>query len=249
MKIRDLSPQQKQAIIERLEDLRKALLISVVAIIIAAIFCYCYNKQLMNIAIYPLSKLHQKLIVTALTEAFFIQLKLSFFAGLILAFPVAMWAIWRSFKPAIKPSWRKYIYWLFPAVLLLFLGGILFSYFVVLPIVLKFFVYIAGKNLKTMFKLDQYVSFVVSFILPFGIIFEMPVVFFFLSKVGLINYEFLAKNRKYAILISVIIAAALIPSPDPISQILLASPTYLLYEISIWITKFATPSKSENKAA
>jgi sec-independent protein translocase protein TatC len=100
-----------------------------------------------------------------------------------------------------------------------------------------------------MFKLDQYVSFVVSFILPFGIIFEMPVVFFFLSKMGLISYEFLAKNRKYAILISVIIAAALIPSPDPMSQILLASPTYLLYEISIWITKFATPSKSENKAA
>lgn len=92
-----------------------------------------------------------------------------------------------------------------------------------------------------MFKVDQYVSFVMSFTLPFGIVFELPVIVYFLSSLGLVTYDFLAKNRKYALLVIVIVAAALTPGPDPFSQIMMAIPMYILYEASIWVARYAQP--------
>jgi sec-independent protein translocase protein TatC len=92
-----------------------------------------------------------------------------------------------------------------------------------------------------MFKVDQYVSFVMSFSIPFGLVFELPVVIFFLTKIGLIKSEMLSKNRKYAILIIVIAAGALTPGPDPISQLMMAVPVYILFEVSVLVAKFAKP--------
>ncbi|MBO8159081.1 twin-arginine translocase subunit TatC [Thermosyntropha sp.] len=247
MVFRDLSPEDRQTIIEHLEDLRKALLISVIAIIIAAVFSFYYSEQILAIIMSPLKSLNENLVVTGVTEAFFVKLKLSFIAGFIIAFPIVVWAIWRFVKPALYPHERKYVYILFPVTVLLFAGGVLFAYFGILKLILNFFIYIAGENLETMFKVDQYVSFVLAFTIPFGIVFELPVVVFFLSKLGIISYEFMAKNRKYALLIIVILAAALTPGPDPFSQIMMAVPVYLLYEISIWITKIAEPSEERKQ--
>lgn len=241
MKIRNLNEQQKQSLFEYLEAIRKALIISIIAIFVAAMICFSYNEQLMNIVMFPLKGLNQKLLVTGITEAFFVKLQLSLLAGIVAAFPIVAWVLWSSIKSLIDQKYRKYIYWLFPITVFLFVIGILFSYYVILPMVLKFFVFIAGKNLDTMFKVDQYVSFVMAFTLPFGIVFEMPVVVFFLSSLGLVTYELLAKNRKYALLIIVILAAALTPGPDPISQIMMAIPMYVLYEISIWVAWFVEP--------
>jgi sec-independent protein translocase protein TatC len=235
----------KQGIIEHLADLRKALLISVLAIGVASMVCYAFSEQLLDIVTLPLRSIHQQLIVTGVTEAFFVKLELSFLAGVIIAFPIVAWAIWGFFKPALYPHERKYIYVLFPATLFLFATGVLFSYFGILPLVLKFFVYIAGQNLQTMFKVDQYVSFVMSFSLPFGIVFELPVIMFFMTKIGIVKPEMLTKNRKYIILAIVIIAGALTPGPDPISQIMMAIPMYILFEVSIIVSKFAKPQKKE----
>ena len=146
-------------------------------------------------------------------------------------------------KPALYPSERKYVYIFIPLAVGLFTVGVLFAYFGILRLVLNFFIYIAGENLDTMFKVDQYVSFVLAFTIPFGLVFELPVVVFFLSKLGIVRYEAMARNRKYALLVIVVLAAALTPGPDPISQMLMAGPVYLLYEISIWVSKFAKPRK------
>lgn len=243
----DLSPEDKQTIIEHLEELRKSLIISVTAIIIAAVFAFYYSEQILSIIMSPLSALNENLVVTGVTEAFFVKLKLSFIAGFIIAFPIVVWAIWRFVKPALYPHERKYIYILFPITVALFAGGVLFAYFGILKLVLNFFIYIAGENLDTMFKVDQYVSFVLAFTLPFGIVFELPVVVFFLSKLGLITYEAMARNRKYALLVIVVLAAALTPGPDPFSQMMMAVPVYLLYEISIWISKAAKPSEERKQ--
>ncbi|HZK43677.1 MAG TPA: twin-arginine translocase subunit TatC [Syntrophomonadaceae bacterium] len=234
--------QQQLTILEHLSALRNALIISVVAIIIAAVFSFYYSEQILTIIMRPLSSLNEGLVVTGVTEAFFVKLKLSFLSGFIIAFPVVAYSIWKFFKPALYPEERKYIYILFPITILLFVTGVLFAYFGVLKLILSFLIYIAGENLETMFKVDQYVSFVMAFALPFGLVFEMPVIVFFLTKMGIIRAEMLSNNRKYAILIIVILAAALTPGPDPISQLMMAIPTYFLYETSIWVSKAAKPT-------
>ena len=136
------------------------------------------------------------------------------------------------FKPALYPQERKYVYILLPISVLLFVTGVLFAYFGILRLVLNFFIYIAGSNLETMFKVDQYVSFVMAFTIPFGLVFELPVVMFFLTKLGIVNYQMLAKNRKYALLIIVILAAALTPGPDPVSQMFMAVPVYYFMKLA-----------------
>ena len=245
MALSDLSPEEKQTIIEHLEALRSSLIIAFVAIIIAAVCCFYYSEQILAIVTLPLRSLNENLVVTGVTEAFFVKLKLSFYSGFVIAFPVVAWALWRFLKPALYPSERKYVYIFVPLAVGLFAIGVLFAYFGVLRLILNFLIYIAGESLDTMFKVDQYVSFVLAFTIPFGLVFELPVVVFFLSKLGIVRYEQLARNRKYALLVIVILAAALTPGPDPISQMLMAGPVYLLYEISIWVSKFAKPRKTE----
>ena len=241
MAIKKLSGDEKQSLIQHFEALRKSVIICVVAIVAAGLVCFNYNEQLLSIVTYPLRSINQRLIVTGVTEAFFVKLELSFLAGFIIAFPIVAWAIWGFFKPALYPHERKYVYILFPLIVILFAAGVLFSYFGILPLVLNFFVYIAGENLETMFKVDQYVNFVMAFSIPFGLVFELPVIIFFLTKIGVVKPQTLSKNRKYAILIIVVGAAALTPGPDPISQLMMAVPVYILYEVSIVVAKFAKP--------
>jgi sec-independent protein translocase protein TatC len=242
-----MTEEQRQTIIEHLEELRRSLVISVAAIIIAAVGSFYFSEQILSIIISPLKALNESLIVTGVTEAFFVKLKLSFLAGFIIAFPAVVWSVWRFVKPALYPNERKYIYWLFPIAIILFTVGILFAYFGILRLVLNFFIIIAGSNLETMFKVDQYVSFVMAFTIPFGLVFELPVVVFFLSKLGIINHKMLARNRKYALLVIVILAAALTPGPDPVSQMFMAIPTYLLYEISVWVAKFSVRGRNRKE--
>lgn len=241
----DMSPEEKRTIIQHFEDLRKSIIISLAAIIIAAVASFAYSEQLLAIVTYPLRSLNQRLIVTGVTEAFWVKLQLSFLAGFIIAFPVVSWSVWRFVKPALYPHERKYVYILFPATLVLFAGGVTFAYFGILNLVLYFFINIAGQNLETMFKVDQYISFVMSFCLPFGLVFEMPVIAFFLARLGIIKYEFMAKHRRHALLVIVIVAAALTPGPDPLSQTAMAVPMYFLYEISIWVTRFSGKRREE----
>jgi len=144
----------------------------------------------------------------------------------------------------LYPHERKYVYILLPVTVLLFAGGVLFAYFGILPLVLNFFIYIAGENLETFFKIDQYVSFVTAFTIPFGLVFELPVLVFFLTKIGVIKPDWMAKNRKYALLAIVVIAAALTPGPDPISQLMMAVPVYFLYEVSIWVSRWAAKGRT-----
>lgn len=243
MALKDMTQEDKQSIIEHLEELRKSLVISVIAIIVAAVICFYYNEQILAFVAKPLTDLGEQLIVIGVTEAFFVKLKLAFYAGFAVAFPVVGWALWRFVKPALYPNERKYIYVLMPVSVLLFAGGIVFSYFGILPLVLNFMLYITGQTLEALFTVEKYVAFVTAFTIPFGIVFELPVVVFFLTKIGIINYKMLARNRKYALLIIVILAAALTPGPDPFSQLMMAVPVYILYEISVWISKWTGARK------
>lgn len=246
LKFKDLTVEEKKTILGHLEDLRRALLISLIAIVVVAIVAFYYSDHLLEFIQKPLSALGLKLVFIGVTEGFFIKLKLAFLAGLIGAFPVVAWEIWSFVVPALYPHERKYVLILFPLIIILFVAGVLFAYFTVLKLVLAFLIYVA-EGLEPMLTVDKYVSFVLAFTIPFGLVFELPVIVYFLTRIGILTPDKLSRNRKYALLVIFILAAALTPGPDPISQCLMAVPVYLLYEVSILVSKLALPKPQDHE--
>ncbi|MFC1462421.1 twin-arginine translocase subunit TatC [Verrucomicrobiota bacterium] len=171
-------------------------------------------------------------------EGFMVKLKAAFFGGLVLASPFIFCQIWAFLSCGLTGKERKAVRIFLPLSLVLFAGGLLIAYFIMLPIILYFLVIVTGKSLVPMLILSKYVSLVVMCCLAFGIIFEMPLVIYFLARLGLVSPEFLVRNRKYAILLMFIVAAMLTP-PDIITQIMMGLPMMILYEASIWVSKGA----------
>ncbi|MCR4399450.1 MAG: twin-arginine translocase subunit TatC [Syntrophomonadaceae bacterium] len=238
-----LTPEEKMTLLQHLEDLRKALLWSLVAIVVAALASFSYSDQILALVQKPMTDLGLSLVYIGVTEGFYVKLKLSLLAGLILSFPVVAWQIWSFVAPALYPHERRYVYTLFPVIVVLFVVGVVFAYSTILKMALAFLVYIAG-GLTPMITVDKYLSFVLTFTIPFGLVFELPVVVYFLTRVGIIGPEVLIRNRRYAIIGIFVIAAALTPGPDPVSQVLMAVPVYLLYEASVLVSKLARPKSA-----
>ena len=179
------------------------------------------------------------LIYTGLTQAFFTYMKIAFFASLILTSPFIMYQVWRFIAPALLPNEKKLVVPFVLSSTLLFLGGIAFGYFVVLPPAFAFFVSFNNEYLHAMISFSDYLSLFVRFLLGFGLSFQLPVIVFFLAKLRIVNDKMLRKQRKYAVLLIFVVAAVLTPSPDALSQILMAVPLIILYEVSILIAGFA----------
>jgi sec-independent protein translocase protein TatC len=218
-----------------LEELRKRLVICSMAIGIGFVIAYGFKEKLFEILTLPLvqeMKAGDKIIFTGLAEAFFTYMKVSFLAGIVLASPVIIYQFWVFIAPGLYQKERRY---LVPIVLLsvfFFAGGALFCFFVVFPFGIKYFLSFATDVIQPMISMKEYLSFTTKMVLAFGLIFELPIVIVFLAKLGIVTVEFLRKNRKYAILLIFIVAAILTP-PDVVSQILMAIPLMVLYEISI----------------
>ena len=236
----------KMSLTEHLIELRKRLTNALIAVLVGFVVCYYFKDWLFIIITRPLTAALPKssyLIYTGLTQAFFTYMKIAFFASVILTSPFIMYQVWKFIAPALLPNEKKFVV---PFVLLstlLFLSGVTFGYFVVLPPAFEFFVSFNNDYLRAMISFGDYLSFFVTFLLGFGASFQLPVIIFFLAKLGIVTDKMLSKNRKYAILLIFIVAAVLTPSPDALSQILMAVPLLFLYEISIFIAKFAAKKK------
>ena len=219
-----------------LEELRKRLIICFIVIGVGFVIAYGFKEKLFEILTLPLVREMRpgdKLIFTGLTEAFFTYMKVSFLAGIILASPVIIYQFWAFVGPGLYQKEKRYFV---PIVLLsafFFVGGSLFCFFVVFPFAFKFFLSFATAVIQPLPSMNEYVSFVSVTMLSFGLVFELPLVIVFLAKLGIVTVEFLRKNRKYAILLIFTAAAILTPGPDVVSQVLMAFPLMLLYEISI----------------
>ena len=230
--------------ISHLEDLRRVIVVSTIALIVATFASYFYSDQLLALLQKPISDMDIKLVFIGVGEGFFAKIKVSLYAGFVFSFPIIVWQIWRFVVPALYPQERRYAMILVPVTVLLFICGVVFAYFTVFPIAIKFLLTVAGE-LEPMISIGYYLSFCMSFLLPFGIVFEMPVVAMFLTRIGLITPQLMASKRKYALLIIFIVGAVLTPGPDPVSQLLMATPMYLLYEISIIISRFIKAKKKK----
>jgi sec-independent protein translocase protein TatC len=236
----------KMSLTEHLMELRKRLVRSIIALLVGFGVCYYFKDYIFDIVTRPLTQVLPKssyLIYTGMTEAFFTYMKIAFFASLILTSPFILYQIWKFVAPGLLPKERKYVVPFVLSSSLLFIAGVLFGYFVALPPAFKFFVSFNNQYLQALLSFKDYLSLFVTFLLGFGISFELPIFIFFLTKLGVVNPRLLSQQRRYAILIIFIVAAILTPSPDALSQILMAIPLLFLYEVSIFVSKFAGRKK------
>lgn len=236
----------KMSLTEHLIELRKRLTNSLIAVGIGFFVCYYFKDWLFDILTKPLTNVLPKssyLIYTGLTQAFFTYMKIAFFASLIITSPFIIYQVWKFISPALLPKEKKYVVPFVLSSTVLFLSGILFGYFVVLPTAFEFFVSFNNQYLRAMISFSDYLSFLITFLLGFGVSFQLPILIYFLAKLGIVTDKLLSKNRKYAILLIFIVAAILTPSPDALSQILMAIPLLFLYEVSIFVAKFAAKKK------
>ncbi|MCE5243431.1 MAG: twin-arginine translocase subunit TatC [Syntrophobacteraceae bacterium] len=238
-----MSDQDRMPFTQHLEELRKRLIISVVAIGVGFVACYGFKEQIFEILMKPwiaaLPKGQEaKLIYTAPHEAFFTYMKVSFVAGIGVAMPVIFYQMWKFIAPGLYDNEKKYLIPIVFFSTFFFIGGALFGYFFVFPVGFQFFTSFASEFITPMISTKEFFSFSVRMLFAFGFVFELPIFAFFLAKLGIINTKLLKSKRKYAIVLIFIVAAVITPSPDVFSQCLMAGPLLVLYEVSVWVTYF-----------
>lgn len=227
---------------KHLEELRKRLVACAIGVGVCFIAAYIFAERLFEILVFPLKAQMvegDRLIFTNLPEMFLTYLKTAFIAALLLASPYIFYHIWMFVAPGLYQKEKKYLLPFVVFSTILFVGGALFGYFVVFPFGFKFFLGFATDYIQALPSVKQYFSFAVKLLFAFGLVFELPVVIFFLTKIGIVTPDLLKKKRKYAILLTFVAAAILTP-PDVITQCMMAGPLIVLYELGILISRMAT---------
>jgi len=170
----------------------------------------------------------------------FLYVQVAIIVGIVASLPNIFYQLWKFIAPALKKREQKYIIWIVFFSTFCFLAGIAFSYFVMLPLAMKFAAQFGSEAIKNEFSIEEYMSIIISVMLAAGVVFELPMVSFFLTKLGILSPKFMRKYRRHAIVIILVLAAFLTPGADPVSQVILAVPLVLLYEISIFISKLSS---------
>jgi len=246
---------KEMSLIDHLTELRKRLLWSFIYIIIIFVICFYFASDLFYFLAKPLVSLLQTdkgqgFIYTALQEAFFTELKIAFFFALFFSFPLIAIQIWKFVAPGLyKHEKNAFLPFLMATPILFFAGGAM-VYYLIAPLAWNFFLSYqnmsdSGVPIRLEAKMGEYLSLMMRFIFAFGLAFQLPVVLGLMAKVGIVTYTSLQKFRKYAIVIAFLSAAFLTP-PDPFSQISLALPIIILYEISIYIAKIIQKNKKDD---
>ena len=220
------------SITEHLEELRSRIIKSLLAVAAGSGVAYFFLDEITKFMTAPVGKLYYM----KPGEAFFTYVKIDIVAGFLIALPIIFFHIWQFFLPALTKSERAVLGVLVPASVILFFTGLAFAFFLILPIALKFFMGFSTDDLQTMFSFQNYFDFVITFLLPFGFVFELPLVVIVLAQLGILTSEFLGKYRRIIFFLSFVIGAIITP-PDVISQISLAVPVILLYETGYRIVK------------
>ena len=240
----------KAPLIEHLIELRTRLLWSVGAILIAFFLCFAFAKEIFALLVRPLAAAGQdRVIFTQVFEAFFVQVRVAFFGALMLSFPVVATQIWRFVAPGLYRQEKRALAPFLLATPFLFTLGACFAYFVAIPTALKFLLGFqgdlgnSGVSQEALPSVGQYLSFIMQFLFAFGVAFLLPVLLVLLNRAGIVSREQLVAFRRYFIVVAVVIGAIFTP-PDVVSQLLLAVPLVLLYEISLITIRFTERRKS-----
>ena len=227
----------KMSFLEHLEELRKRLIVSIVALGVAFLLCWNFADRIFRWLSLPLAKFlppGDKLVFTRLTEPFMLYMKVAFFTGIFIASPVILWQLWLFISPGLYKRERRYAAPFIIIASLFFIVGGYFGWRVLLPGTCAFFLE-TGKQFKQMIKADEFFSFASTIILATGLVFETPILIFFLARLGIVTPAFLMQKFKYAIVLAFIIAAVVTPTPDMVTQTALALPMIGLYFLGVGI--------------
>jgi len=254
----NLEPEDELAgteapLLEHLVELRKRLIYSLVALGILLIVCFIFAGQIFDILLEPYRSVvpnpaELELIYTAPQEFFFTQLSLAFFGALFIGFPFLASQVYMFVAPGLYRHERKAFVPYLIATPVFFVLGALLVYFAVLPMALRFFLGMETENVSMLVKVSEYLGLAMTLIIAFGICFQLPVILTLLARIELVNSDMLKKGRRYAI-VGILGFAAFITPPDPISQLGLSMPVYLLYEASIWSVRWIERSRAAKQAA
>ncbi|HWR59948.1 MAG TPA: twin-arginine translocase subunit TatC [Thermodesulfovibrionales bacterium] len=247
---------EKMPLTGHLGELRKRIIISLLALIAGFSLSFTYSEEIFGVLTLPLkSELsfsvhypfvylvpakikNPSLVFLAPAEAFWMHLKVSLVAGLILSMPVILYQLWRFISPGLLLKEKRYVGPFVVAASLLFLAGAAFCFLVVLPFAMGFLLTYKTESMTPMLSVGNYVDFCLKFILAFGAVFELPIVIVFLTRMGIVTPATLARNRKYAMLLAFVAGAMLTPTPDAFNQTLMAIPIIVLYETGILVSRF-----------
>ena len=242
--LRPAPPELASApLFDHLEELRRRLLISVVFLAIGMAVAFAYRTQLIELIKEPLnySEMYRrgdvKVVTYQLAAPLLLSFNLSFWAGLALALPLILGQVWGFIAPGLYPHERR---WALPFTVgagLSFVGGIVFGYQLVLPTMVPFLVEFLGDVVTPMLDLQDFIGKIVTFLVSFGLAFELPVLAVILTRIGLVNHVMLRQGWRYALVAVMIFAAVITPTPDPLNMAIVAVPLYVLYELGVLLSR------------
>lgn len=232
------SEEVEMTFLDHLEELRWRVIYSLIGIVIGTILAWVFiDFFIEQILLLPAKQSELKLQNLKPFGQLFLYFQVAIIIGLILSFPNVVYQLWKFISPALRQKEKKYIKWIVIFTTICFLSGVVFAYYVMLPLTLKFAAQFGSPTIENNFSIDEYFSIILSVILGAGLVFELPMLSFFLSTIGLLTPNFMRKYRRHSIVGIMILSAILTPGTDPVSQLLLAIPLVFLYEISILVSK------------
>jgi len=247
-RVKPISPEDELNLVEHLDELRARIIVSIAVFGVALALCFWQNHLLLDLANGPLPNNHDRLITFGVTEPFTTTMTVAAYGAIILALPVLLYQLFAFLLPAFGREQQRAV---LPLILLmpaLFIAGIVFGYFVVLPAATKFLLGFNEAQFNIQLRAKDYYGFFAQTLLACGVVFQVPVAILSLTRLGIVKVEQLTKNRRYAYLVCAVLAAAL-PGIDPISMLLETAPLILLYELSIVLARvFSGPVESASPA-
>jgi sec-independent protein translocase protein TatC len=235
------SPSQREmSFLEHLDELRSKIIKTLIGILVGTTFCVFFADFIVqNVLLHPLRSVGLKAQVLSPYGIVMLYMESVLICGIILSMPYTIHCLWTFVAPGLLSKERRYISRIVFFTSFCFFAGVAFGYFILLPAALNFFASFGTQYIDLNIALDQYVSFMLALLLGAGLVFELPMISYFLSKMGILTPDFMRKYRRHAIVVIFIISAVVTPTPDMVTQTLLALPMFLLYEVSIFVSKYS----------
>jgi len=253
------------SLVQHLVEFRNRLMVAAIAVLVTTVFAFVFSVDIIKLLLIPVNcsffhidstrapflipeftceQNRAHLIALSPTENFTTFLRVSLFSGIALAMPVILYEIYAYIDPALFPNERRFVRWAGLPVLGLFVLGMAFCYFILLPNAIKFLISFGSDVIENQLRASEYISFVTTFILGVGLVFEVPVIIYTLVRVGVVQRSWLAKQRRYVFLLAFVIGAIITPTPDPFNQTLVAVPMYLLWEFGLFLSRFGVKPRA-----